>query len=172
MIVAYGDRPRKCVGKSFTRSIEPWSALWRYCEARHLDIVERVEVDEDDGGTLVLEFRDARALAARLAADIKEGIARDYVVSRDLIVRSLPRTACISCEGTGIRTDDVGTDLLMQTIELPLEQSLRLGRTRGWCNECSGEGIANAWEKRCELKVKDIAEFAKFLSASGGCRIY
>lgn len=172
MIVAYGERPRKCVGKSFTRSLEPWSALWQYCEARHLDIVESIDVDADDGGALVVPLRDARALAVRLATDVKDRTAHEYVIARDLIVQAMPQDTCRNCEGTGIRVDDVGSELLMDTLELPLEQSLRLGRTSGWCNGCNGEGIVNAWEKRCELKVRDIAEFAKFLAASGGCRIY
>lgn len=172
MIIAYGTRPTKSVGRRFARMMETWDPLWEYCETRYGDITDEIEVDVEDGGTLVLEKENAVILAAWLRADIEDGIVAEYVEARKLVLSAVPSRRCPSCDGTGIRTDEVGQDLGMETIELGLQAVLRLGRTHGWCDTCYGEGATQKWERDCRLEVKDVDRFADFLISSGGCRIY
>lgn len=172
MIIAYGMKPSGRAGRRFARMMETWDPLWGYCEARYGDITDDLEVDVEDGGTLVLEQDDAVTLATWLQADIEDGIAAEYVESRKILLSAVPSRRCPSCEGTGVRTDEVGQDLGMETIELGLQAVLRLGRTHGWCNTCYGEGVTQKWERDCRLEVKDLDRFASFLRSSGGCRIY
>jgi hypothetical protein len=118
-----------------------------------------------------MDANDARRLAMRLVNDIKSGAVRDYVFARDAILESIPDLECEACSGTGIRTDEVGDDLGMPTLELRADHAERLGRSHGWCNMCHGEGDISSWEKAHRLSVEDVKEFAKFLHSCGGFSI-
>lgn len=165
-----GIAPRSKNGIAFVRDMWGWHPLWMYCSEHHPDICDNVDypfADIGDG----LDEDDALALATRLAVDIKSGVADSYVNARNMIVHALPDRPCVDCEGTGVRRDEVGYDLGLDNMELHFEQARRLGRDRGWCNTCFGEGNLLAWDKACQLTTQDIREFALFLLSCGGFSI-
>jgi hypothetical protein len=166
----YGCEPDAAVGEKFYRNIWAWHSLWAYCEDRHEDIahyVHRPYAPEGDG----LDEDAAVNLGWRLFFDLVHGIAEEYVESRNSIVYALPNDECYICGGTGIRSDEVGENLMMPEKELDIDQTIKLGRRRGWCNGCRGEGKILEFERSHCLTTVDIAEFADFLVHSGGFEI-
>lgn len=166
----FGVAPSSQTGEYFRRNVWNWTSLWAYCEDNHSDITDDVQYAYSNDGD-GLDTEKAKQLAERLFLDIDSGIAAQYVISRDLILSAAPTKPCLMCEGTGVRTDEVGIDLGMPQMELNSDQVVRLGRSHGWCNCCRGEGITHSWEKNAKLTVQDIAEFAAFLESCGGFSI-
>lgn len=167
----YGVSPKCEQGTYFRRSFWGWRPLWQYCEDQHPEVAQLVKypfTNDGDG----LNDQDAVRLANRLIADIESGAAADYVSARDAIVSATPNETCSYCDGTGVRRDQVGVDMLMPDRELPLDVALRLGRSHGWCNACGGEGETASVYTYYRLDVKDIEEFAVFAARSGGFRIF
>lgn len=172
MIVAYGVEPQSARGLKFRRMHHTWDALWQYCVLKHHDIVSRFDVDDCDDCTLIVDSDSAHELSARLFDELRSGVVDDYVASRNIYYGSIVPEPCAVCNSTGVRVDEVGQDLMMDTLELSLEQTLMYGRTHGWCNECEGAGEVGVWEKSRRLAVSDVSKFAVFLATSGGCKIY
>jgi len=166
----YGLAPVTPAGEYFRRNVWGWHPLWTYCEDRHEDIAGAVQYAHFNSGD-GLDADASRILAARLFADVDSGAATEYVRARDLILSAIPDTTCQLCEGTGIRTDEVGVDMGMPRRELNIDQVAKLGRKHGWCNGCFGEGTTMAWEREYKLTVNDISEFAVFLNTCGGFSI-
>jgi hypothetical protein len=167
----YGVAPKCEQGRYFRRSSWGWKPLWQYCEDQHPEIAELVEspfTNDGDG----LNDQDAVRLANRLIADIESGIAADYISARNVIISATPNDKCECCEGTGVRRDQVGVDMMMPEKELPRDVGVRLGRSCGWCNECGGEGETASPYTYYKLEIDDIIEFAVFAARSGGFRIF
>jgi hypothetical protein len=106
-----------------------------------------------------------------MKADIASGAAQDYITARNHKLASLERLTCEWCDGTGIRTDEVGMFQDMPTRELSPEMAMLTGRTHGFCNGCSGEGKKDNWETNYQFDLEDIKEFAEFIENSGGFKI-
>jgi len=165
-----GIDPSSEVGKYFYRNVWNWNCLWTYCEESHPDVCSDVQYAYSNVGD-GLDASDAEQLARGLLSDVNSGAAYEYVTSRNLILSAAKNKICGLCDGTGVRTDEVGIDLGMPQMELNSDQVAKLGRNYGWCNGCRGEGMTNLWEKNGKLEVDDIVEFARFLESSGGFSI-
>ena len=111
------------------------------------------------------------ALAKLLGAEIQSGATKEYETAHNEWRASLPRETCEWCEGTGIRTDEVGVEHGMPTKELNPEVAILTGRTHGWCNGCQGEGTKESWLASYPFTVENVQEFADFLFDSGGFSI-
>jgi hypothetical protein len=167
----YGCEPDSPAGEKFYRNVWAWHSLWTYCEDRHEELAHRVHrpyASDGDG----LDENEATDLGWRLFFDLVHGIAEEYVDSRNAIVYALPNNECHICGGSGVRSDQVGEDLSMPWRALDVDQAIKLGRARGWCNYCRGEGRVLEFERSHRLSTVDIAEFADFLVHSGGFEIY
>lgn len=68
---------------------------------------------------------------------------------------------CSLCSGTGIRTDGVGLQHGFPERELDPERAARLGRTKGWCNACAGEGRYPVWPTRWKPTEWEMQELRK-----------
>jgi hypothetical protein len=166
----YGKNPVNEVGEYFRRNVWGWRPLWDYCLERHGKVAGKVKYGHSNDGD-GLGKHGSLELARRLRADLADGSARTYIEERNGLLASLERPACHLCDGTGIRSDEVGVENGMPDRELPEEMKILTGRSHGFCNACSGEGKTDAWETHYYLDLDDIAEFAVFLENSGGFRI-
>lgn len=166
----YGKKPANEVGQYFRRNVWGWRPLWQYVEDTHPEIAELVEYPQSNDGD-GLNSTQSKKLAKLLVEDLANGTALAYIESRNKYLAELERPTCDLCEGTGIRTDEVGKQNGMPERELPTEMALLTGRTHGYCNGCGGEGKKDAWETNYYLDLDDITEFADFLANCGGFEI-
>ena len=167
----YGKAPTSEKGSYFRNNVWWWRPLWDYCLENHPSITEGVEnghYNDGDG----LDADGAAELGRRLLEDISSGFAEKWQTGYREYIASLPRVTCTHCEGTGIRTDNVGVEMGFHTQELEPELAILTGRTHGWCNGCRGEGTKEPWGAQYPFSVENLREFAEFLVASGGFEIW
>lgn len=165
----YGKNATAEVGNYFRRSVWGWRPLWEYC-VDTFEIAGKVKDGQTNSG-YGLNAKDSVKLAEQMRQAISNGSAQDYIDERNARLAELERPTCEYCAGTGIRTDEVGTQMGMPERELSPEMASLTGRTHGFCNGCSGEGKKDAWETNYHLDIDDIKEFAEFLENSGGFEI-
>ena len=166
----YGKNPTTDKGSYFRNNVWWWHPLWNYCENRHPDLCDKVECGHTNDGD-GLDADDARELGERLLADIALGVTEDYEREYREYLASLDRKDCSYCDGTGIRTDEVGVANGMPTQELETEMAILVGRTHGSCNACRGEGKQEDWATNYPFSVENVREFAEFLLDCGGFEI-
>lgn len=163
-----GTNPTKPVGEYFRRNVWGWRPLWNYC-LDTFEVSNNVEGHYNNGDGL--DRKGALLLAKQIRESLTTGDAERYIAERNEMLAGLERPTCKYCEGTGIRTDEVATQMGMPERELSPEMASLTGRTHGFCNGCSGEGKTDAWETNYFLDLDDIKEFADFLEHSGGFQI-
>lgn len=166
----YGKSPKSEVGSYFRRNVWGWRPLWQYVEDNHPEIAELVEYAQSNDGD-GLGARDSKKLAKLLMEDFTSGKVAEYVAERNKALSELPFEDCQICEGTGIRTDDIGKQWGMDTKELEPDIAIIVGRTNGSCNACNGVGKKEHWATNYYLEEDDIKEFAEFLAECGGFEI-
>lgn len=166
----YGKNPTNKAGEYFRRNVWGWHPLWSYVEQVHPEIAGLVEHGHTNSGD-GLDGEMSLELASLLRADIKNGVATEYVTARNKALSELDRPTCDLCNGSGIRTDAVGVENKMPEAVLSPADAILLGRTHGYCNGCRGEGKTDAWETHYYLDEADLAEFAEFLENCGGFEI-
>lgn len=164
-----GVSPRTESGEYFRNNVWWWRPLWDYCCEVAPDLCEGVSGHYNDGDGL--DDSGATELSTILFDEIESGRTEEYETVYRKYIASLPRKDCNFCEGTGIRTDEVGRDMGQPTRELEPEIQIITGRTHGWCNACRGEGKVDSWEANYPFSVENVKEFATFLSGSGGFQI-
>jgi hypothetical protein len=166
----YGTAPKSETGEYFRNNVWWWHPLWDYCLELHGDITGAVEhghSNDADG----LDADAAHELGMRLLADLESGVTAEYERAWNEHIASLPMHKCKWCEGTGIRTDDVGVENGMPTRELEAEISIVVGRTHGYCNSCRGYGKVEHLSASYSFNTDNVREFAKFLVDCGGFEI-
>jgi hypothetical protein len=166
----YGKKPANQVGEYFRRNVWGWRPLWQYVEDSHPEIASLVELPQSNDGDGLSAVK-SKLLSRLIREDLSNGKAGEYVQTRNNYLASLERPNCDLCDGTGIRTDQVGVDNKMPERELSPEMASLTGRTFGYCNGCSGEGKKDAWETNYFLDLDDLEEFADFLDNCGGFEI-
>lgn len=157
----------------FRNNVWWWRPLWDYCCEVGAGVIdgETAEVGHFNDGS-GLDEDGALKLAAILRQEIGSGRTFQYERQYNAYIASLPRSTCVHCAGTGVRTDGVGLDAGMPSRELSPEVQIITGRTHGWCNGCSGEGKVDSFEAHYPFSVENVAEFADFLEECGGFHIY
>lgn len=166
----YGKNPTNEVGAYFRRNVWGWHPLWEYCENLHPEIAGLVKYGHSNDGD-GLDAEKSLALANLLRLDVADGTTQKYINERNAYLAELARPNCELCDGTGIRTDAVAVDAGFPEKILAPELAIILGRDKGWCNGCNGEGKKDAWETNYDLELADITEFADFLENCGGFEI-
>lgn len=165
-----GVAPSTETGEYFRRNVWGWRPLWKYVEDNHPEIAELVKYGQSNDGD-GLDGPDSIKLSALLLGDIQNGTTDKYIRARNHYLSQLERPACQHCEGTGIRSDEIGVEHGWPDKELSPEMASLTGRTHGSCNACNGEGKTDAWETSYYLDRNDIKEFAAFLMDCGGFQI-
>jgi hypothetical protein len=166
----YGKNPTNEVGEYFRRNVWGWHPLWDYVEDTHPEIAELVEHAHSNSGD-GLDAEKSVLLSKLLMDDYNSGKVAEYVVERNKQLSELPFEDCSLCEGTGVRTDDIGKKAGQHKQELDPDISIIVGRTKGWCNACNGIGKRENWATNYYLEPDDVKEFSEFLAECGGFEI-
>lgn len=165
-----GVNPKSEKGEYFRNNVWWWHPLWTYCENTHSDLTSKVEYGHSNDGD-GLDDDDSRELGLRLLMDIERGTTAEYEQEYRNYLASLPLEKCDFCDGTGIRTDEVGVENGMATQELDEATAILLGRTHGTCNACRGQGQTTSWDTNYPFSIDNVREFAEFLLDCGGFQI-
>lgn len=167
----YGKKPKSDKGEYFRRNVWGWRPLWDYVCHTHPEIANLVEYGHSNDGD-GLNATKSRELAELLFADLEGGLAQEYVRIRNEELSKLPFEECEICEGTGIRTDEVGKKNGFPEKELEPDVQIIVGRERGYCNACNSMGKREHFATNYFLDVDDIKDFAEFLQDCGGFEIW
>ena len=117
-----------------------------------------------------LNATNAKRLAAVLDTALASGKVAMLVVLRVARPRRLPDEPCTWCDGTGVRTNEVGRQYGFDQRIIDEAGHPRHGQT-GWCNGCDGRGSKRPRETFYSVSEADIRAFADFVKNSGGFRI-
>tara|TARA_B110000503_G_scaffold49712_1_gene80687 strand:+ start:917 stop:1435 length:519 start_codon:yes stop_codon:yes gene_type:complete len=167
----YGTNPVSETGRYFRRNIWGWRPLWDYVEIMHPEIAALVEYGHTNDGD-GLSGIQSLVLANLLKEDLVSGATDQYIVQRTQALAELPLDDCTICEGTGIRTDEIGSRDGQPVRVLEEAQAIILGRTEGWCNGCNGEGTKENFLLNYDLAPEDVKDFSDFLQDCGGFEIW
>lgn len=165
-----GKKPTGAAGEYFRNNMWYWRPLWDWCMHIAPELLAEVNGHYNDGEGL--DADGAAQLARIIRSHIDDGRAQQAIDQFNQAKAEVDRQDCNLCDATGIRTDQVGIDLGMPDKEL--EESLRilLGRDRGWCNGCNGEGLRSHLIQNYHMDISNIVEFAEFLEDCGGFEIW
>ena len=166
----YGKKPKNKKGEYFRANVWGWHPLWDYCQQMHGDLANKVKHGHSNSGD-GLEEKDAIELSKRLSKDLATGVVHEYIIERNNYLASLERPVCYLCNGTGIRTDEIGLRNGMPDQVLSPEIQIITGREKGSCNGCSGEGLGYNFETNYNLSKETVGKFAEFLLNCGGFEI-
>jgi len=164
---AVGLCPASDKGAWFRNNEWWWEPLREYCEVFHADLAGCLR-RPGDGGATHLTPNSALTLGRRLLADVEDGLVAGYEADYNSRLANLPIDECESCEGSGIRVDQVGIAAGMPGRELQEWEAIIFGRTHGWCDGCHGSGRQVSQEVRYSFCEENVLEFAEFLVDSGG----
>lgn len=169
----YGNKPKTDKGEYFRNNVWWWHPLWDYAISVGGEVIDVETADHGHYNSGAgLGARASAKLGKLLLAEIESGRTADYEQKYNKYLADLPLEECRYCEGTGIRTDEVGIENHMNTRELDEATAIALGRTHGTCNGCNGEGKHSSFNTNYPFSVDNVREFAEFLVDCGGFRIH
>jgi hypothetical protein len=166
----YGKNPTDEVGEYFRRNVWGWHPLWDMCLDLFPELAGKVEHGHSNDGD-GLNAVDSEALGDALDEAVIDGRIAEWVTERNGLVAALPMEDCGICDGTGIRTDEIGRQAGQHDKALPSEQAIVLGREFGWCNGCDGNGEKAPFASWYGVEVGDATDWAGFLRSCGGFEI-
>ena len=166
----YGKGATSEKGEYFRNNVWSWRPLWNYCVELAPELC--LNVDGDTNGGDGLDAEGAEGLAVILYNELVSGRTADYEKKYKAQIAALPRSVCVYCAGTGIRSDEVGQNMSMPTAVLSPAIQIITGRTHGWCNGCAGEGQVDHFSSNYPFDEANVREFAEFLSDCGGFNIW
>ena len=153
----YGKKPTDEVGAYFRRNVWGWRPLWNLVEDLVPWVEQKVQYGHTNDGD-GLNAEDSLALAMELRELLGNGTVDAYLRRRQAMLDAMPDEQCQYCEGTGVRTDEVGVKMRMDQ--------------KGWCNGCQGKGTIRPFETWYGTDRESVEEFVTFLEASGGFEIW
>lgn len=158
-------------GQYFRNNVWWWRILYTYCVDCHLQFLgEEPERGHDNSGYIINDD-NATKLGLALLQDLENGNVTKYKKEYYNYVSNLEREHCDICDGTGIRTDQVGVELKMPEKQLDSVTASFTNRTHGYCNGCEGLGTRDPFEASYHFDEENVRDFAKFCIASGGFQI-
>ena len=159
----FGKAPATEDGEYFRRSVWGWRPLADFVCSLYPELTEACTYWQSNDGD-GLDAAGSLALAEAIEADLANGTVAAYVATRDAALAALPMEPCEFCDGTGLRTDEVGRKY---GYDKPRDEATG----RGGCNGCHGTGEREPWARAYPFEAQDAADFAQFLRASGGFEI-
>lgn len=171
----FGKNPISDEGKYFQRNVWHWRRLADVVCVLEPELASKCKYWQSNDGA-GLNAKDATVMAARLDEHVAQGTVKDYIEREDAAIARLPREKCEICNGTGIRTDDIGEkngmpDKIVEVGPDDEDQDNPRKGLKGWCNGCNGYGSRRNSASMYWVTVEDVTEFAKFMRASGGFQI-
>ena len=134
----YGTAPVSDTGRYFRNNVWWWRPLWDYCSYVAPHLTAGVQGDTNDGDGLDKE--GAEALSRFLLTSLSDGTCDEYEANRNREIAELPNEDCNLCDKTGIRTDNIGKEMNMDTKVLPEDKAIMLGRDTGCAMDATGWG--------------------------------
>lgn len=180
----YGKNATTEEGAYFRNNVWWWRPLANYILEFCPEEAEPCEYWHSNDGD-GLDEEGALRLAAKLRELLKSGHTTAYQVAYEARLEAIPPEECDLCGGTGVRSDSVGTQMLMPERKIPAtaeeagkvgfsylydEKHPRKGKI-GWCNACDGRGKRENFEASYPFSAENVEEFAKFLEGCGGFEI-
>lgn len=159
----FGKNPTDEVGRYFRNNIWWWHPLATFLTETYPDLTAACthwQSNDGDG----LDADDASTLATALQRDLDTGVVARYAEQREEALAALPMHECDLCDGTGVRTDEVG-----RAYGYDKPRDTRTGA--GGCNGCDGTGKVAPWITNYPFSVENVADFADFLRSCGGFQI-
>ena len=160
----HGLKPKHPAGEEFGRNVWGWKPLMDYISENHPKLEKPFEKNR-------LTELQATKIADALFDDISSGVAERYTDGFEKHQANLEEVKCEICDGTGIRTDELGMERGMPQVTLEPDLARKYGRLVGWCNGCFGKGTQKTTESAYYLELVDLQEFAEFLKNCGGAKI-
>jgi hypothetical protein len=177
-----GVAPASPKGEYFRNNVWWWGPLATYVQHVAPELTGAYQYWHSNDGD-GLDDVDSKLLAQILRSEIDSGRCQAYADQRAAELAALPRETCNLCDGTGVRTDEVGVahgqpDMMI----LPSETRYGLGDglnhdhprygQKGWCNGCNGVGSRESIRASYGFSVENVREFAEFLQDCGGFEIW
>ena len=167
----YGKAPETEEGKYFRASVWSWHPIADMVTAWYPSLTGNCQYWHSNDGD-GLDAEDAKRLGDALAKDIEAGTVRVAIAEYETQLAALPREKCEYCNGSGVRTDEVGVNLGMPTKEYVVEEDGKAVAKTGWCNGCDGEGSRESSATWYRMDLEHVKEFAAFLKTCGGFEIW
>jgi hypothetical protein len=170
-----GINPTDPAGEYFRNNFWWWRPLANYIVEVAPEIARHCQYWQSNDGDGLNAAR-SRELSDVLTEEINTGRCAEYAVAYQAKMDAMPDEVCNLCEGTGVRTDDVGIKQGMhqQTVgELDSDErpNPRAGQ-KGTCNACHGAGRKRPMDTWYPFTVENVQEFAIFAKHCGGFKIY
>lgn len=174
----YGKNPLSETGEYFRNNVWWWHPLWTYCQIVAPTITSHVKHGHSNDGD-GLNATLSKKLAQILFAHIKTGKTAKYAADFEAAVKAIPPVKCKWCNGTGVRSDDIGRRIGMDQFVIGRqviygylhdESHPRFGKI-GWCNSCDGVGHRAPDSAGYQFTVDNVEAFANFLQDCGGFAI-
>jgi hypothetical protein len=155
----------------FHHGTATWCALADICLAVAPEICWACKLwytNDGDG----LDEEGARNLADMLERRLSDGTIDQFIRQKIAAAKLLPDEPCVNCGGSGTRIDAVGVKFGFDKRKIDDPNHPRFGQV-GYCNGCRGVGYRRPLAAHYPLEdAKIVEELARFLSASGGFRIW
>lgn len=169
----YGKAPRAPEGEYFRASVWSWRPLAVLLVTLSPELTAPCKYWQSNDGD-GLGDNDASALGVLLQRRLDDGTVDAILQAWKRQQAALPRLHCSICDGSGIRSDAVGTAMGQPQQACPDDDDgkphPRAGQL-GWCNGCNGTGNRPDPGTFYGIDRARIAEFAGFLKTCGGFEI-
>lgn len=145
----YGKAAASKEGEYFRNNAWWWRPLARYCVEIAPEITAACahwQTNDGDGLDADAAVKLADALQAEIDAGRTAAREKEYMAA----LNALPDETCRYCQGTGTRKDMV---------------------VHGGCNACRGKGTVRPDAASYPFSAENVADFVRFLRASGGFEI-
>lgn len=159
-----GKTPTTPAGEYFRNNVWWWHPLAEFITTTYPEIADECTYWHSNDGDGLNGDRSIR-LAEAIERDLASGKVAEYQKRYEVEIAALPDYECRICEGTGIRTDEVGRKYGYDRPRDP-------DTGTGGCNGCSGTGREADWRTHYLFEAENVENFAKFLRGCGGFEIW
>lgn len=159
----YGTNSTIEAGTYFRSNVWGWRPLAEFLTATYPELTAGCTYWQSNDGD-GLGPAESLALAVAIDRDLANGRVLAYADQFESEQAALPDSECRLCQGTGVRTDEVGKSF---GLDKPRDPSTG----KGGCNGCAGTGREEHPGKWYSFSVEKVREFATFLRYSGGFSI-
>jgi hypothetical protein len=170
-----GRKPTGEKGEYFRNSIWWWMPLAAYCSAVVApDICAPCKYWHSNDGD-GLDAEHASALAEALQREVDEGRTQIYAAERQAYLDQLPDEPCKVCNGTGVRSSDIGMDVadaVLASLFSGGPKRISADPLSTKCIQCNGSGHTRPLKASYQFSADNVVNFASFLRESGGFVIF
>jgi hypothetical protein len=148
-----------------------WPRLWTWIGFAHPELLDHETIGRGlrpVDNPVRLDAETTRRIADALAADLSTGEIDEAIRAMLDHYASLDLVDCSTCEGTGIRTDEIGRLLDLPSIVLDETRRIALGRDVGTCDVCDGLGRHEHEDTLFTFERETVEGFTSFLRSCGG----